>query len=198
MIENLISLRPMPCYKMKLFSILPFFILLQTSCNNKPKEILSVVVTNTEAKTKIEENSKLKDTLNITSNFVLGKFDYKSDSTFVKVDSRYTAKDIYLNYMTYKAFLEMSNKAKRDSIDLKIISGTRNFYEQKAIWNRKWNLYNNLNPIHRAKKILEYSSMPSTSRHHWGTDIDLNSLNNSYFNTGKGLKTYLWLKKACQ
>ena len=86
------------------------------------------------------------------------------------------------------------NKAKRDSIDLKIISGTRNFYEQKAIWNRKWNLYNNLNPIHRAKKILEYSSMPSTSRHHWGTDIDLNSLNNSYFNTGKGLKTYQWLK----
>ena len=197
MIENLISLRPMPCYKMKLFSILPFFILLQTSCNNKSKDITSVLDTNTETevKTKIEENSTLKDTLKITSNFVLGKFDYKSDSTFVKVDSRYTTKEIYLNYMTYKAFLEMSKKAKIDGIDFKIISGTRNFYEQKAIWNRKWNLYNNLNPIHRAKKILEYSSMPSTSRHHWGTDIDLNSLNNSYFNTGKGLKTYQWLKE---
>ena len=35
--------------------------------------------------------------------------------------------------------------------------------------------------------------MPSTSRHHWGTDIDLNSLNNSYFSSGKGLKEYDWL-----
>jgi LAS superfamily LD-carboxypeptidase LdcB len=35
--------------------------------------------------------------------------------------------------------------------------------------------------------------MPSSSRHHWGTDIDLNSLNNSYFNSGKGLSEYEWL-----
>jgi len=196
MIEHLISLRPMACYKMKLFFISLYFIPLQTSCNSKPKEILSVLDTNTktEVKTKIEKSNIPKDTLNITSDFVLGKFNYQSDSTFVKVDSRYSAKEIYLNYTVYKAFLEMSRKAKKDSIDFKIISGTRNFYEQKAIWNRKWNLYSNLNPIDRAKKILEYSSMPSTSRHHWGTDIDLNSLNNSYFNTGKGLKTYQWLQ----
>jgi hypothetical protein len=35
--------------------------------------------------------------------------------------------------------------------------------------------------------------MPSTSRHHWGTDIDLNSLSNSYFESGKGKKEYKWL-----
>ena len=35
--------------------------------------------------------------------------------------------------------------------------------------------------------------MPSTSRHHWGTDIDLNNLNNSYFEKGKGLREYQWL-----
>lgn len=35
--------------------------------------------------------------------------------------------------------------------------------------------------------------MPSTSRHHWGTDMDLNSLNNSYFASGKGKKIYDWL-----
>ncbi len=187
----------MSCNKMKLFFISLFFILLQTSCNDKPKEILSVVDTNTktEAKTKIEKKNIPKDTLNITSDFVLGKFDYKSDSTFVKVESRYSVKEIYLNHLVYQAFLKMAKAAKRDSIDLKILSGTRNFYEQKAIWNRKWNRYSNLNPTERSKKILEYSSMPSTSRHHWGTDIDLNSLNNSYFNTGKGLRTYTWLKE---
>ena len=35
--------------------------------------------------------------------------------------------------------------------------------------------------------------MPTTSRHHWGTDIDLNSLSNSYFEQGKGKKEYEWL-----
>jgi LAS superfamily LD-carboxypeptidase LdcB len=35
--------------------------------------------------------------------------------------------------------------------------------------------------------------MPGTSRHHWGTDIDLNSLNNKYFSTGEGKEIYTWL-----
>lgn len=87
----------------------------------------------------------------------------------------------------------MFNQAKTENINLKIISGTRNFYEQKSIWQRKWERYKNLTPIKRAKKILEYSSMPSTSRHHWGTDIDLNNLNNSYFEKGGGKKEYNWL-----
>lgn len=58
---------------------------------------------------------------------------------------------------------------------------------------RKWEGYKNLSPIKRVKKILEYSSMPSTSRHHWGTDLDLNNLNNSYFEKGRGAKEYDWL-----
>ena len=37
--------------------------------------------------------------------------------------------------------------------------------------------------------------MPMCSRHHWGTDLDLNSLENSYFSSGKGLKIYEWLTK---
>ena len=105
------------------------------------------------------------------SNFILGKFDYKKDTTFIKVDKIHASKTLY------------------------IISGTRNFYEQKSIWERKWLKYKSLKPIDRALKILEYSSMPSTSRHHWGTDIDLNNLNNSYFETGQGKKEYLWLVK---
>jgi zinc D-Ala-D-Ala carboxypeptidase len=37
--------------------------------------------------------------------------------------------------------------------------------------------------------------MPGTSRHHWGTDVDFNSLNNRYFESGEGLKIYNWLVK---
>lgn len=196
MIENLINLRPMVYNKMKSLSVLLSLILIVTNCQDKPKptSIVLETKTNIEIDTKPQKSNLLKDTLNITTDFVLGKFDYKSDSTFTKVDSKYSAKEIYINTIVYSAFLKMGEAAKKDSIDFKILSGTRNFYEQKAIWERKWNLNSNLNSIDRAKKILEYSSMPSTSRHHWGTDIDLNSLNNSYFNTGKGLETYQWLQ----
>lgn len=132
--------------------------------------------------------------LNITKDFVLGKFDYRSDSTFSKIKSPYTSKEIYLKTETTDAFLKMYNEAQMAGIELKIISGTRNFDEQKVIWERKWKKYQNLEPLQRAIKILEYSAMPGSSRHHWGTDIDLNSLNNSYFHRGKGLAVYEWLK----
>ena len=166
---------------------------------------LAFVVTNcqTTTKNKLSEASievtkdtvvrKEKDTLHITKAFVLGKFDYKTDSTFVLASPNYTAKTIYLNETVHIAFSKMYDSARQAGIDLKIISGTRNFKEQKAIWERKWDRYDHLNPEARALKILEYSAMPSASRHHWGTDIDLNSLNNSYFNSGKGLKEYEWL-----
>ena len=35
--------------------------------------------------------------------------------------------------------------------------------------------------------------MPGTSRHHWGTDIDMNNFENEYFESGQGLKEYEWL-----
>ena len=41
--------------------------------------------------------------------------------------------------------------------------------------------------------------MPSTSRHHWGTDFDIGfdrkaiSLTNAAFERGKGLKAYKWM-----
>ncbi len=31
------------------------------------------------------------------------------------------------------------------------------------------------------------------ARHHWGTDFDLNALNNAYFNTKDGKRIYDWL-----
>ena len=36
--------------------------------------------------------------------------------------------------------------------------------------------------------------MPGTSRHHWGTDFDINSLETAYYTSGKGAKEYAWMK----
>jgi LAS superfamily LD-carboxypeptidase LdcB len=94
----------------------------------------------------------------------------------------------------YLKFVEMCKLAEKSGISLKIISGTRNFKEQTGIWNRKWEKYIlKKDSIETMRTILTYSSMPSTSRHHWGTDVDINSLENSYFESGKGLKEYNWL-----
>lgn len=80
---------------------------------------------------------------------------------------------------------------------LKIISGTRNFWQQKAIWERKWQSNTPMfgTGIDNAKHILRYSSMPGSSRHHWGTDLDINSLEPGYFKAGRGLREITWLRQ---
>lgn len=164
--------------------------LLNTSCKEeKAKQITEHVIIETPAKL---ETVKQIDS-SITKDFVLGKFDYRKHDNFVEVSKVHASKTLFLNKGCYDAFVQMYKAAKADGVNLKIISGTRNFYEQKSIWERKWNKYANLEPKTRALKILEYSSMPSSSRHHWGTDMDLNNLNNAYFEKGEGLKIYNWL-----
>ena len=129
-------------------------------------------------------------------NHLLGKFDYKKDSNFIFVESKHASKSMYLRKETYSKFIEMYDAAKKEGVSLKIVSGTRNFNEQKDIWNRKWAKFSRLgDSISIMKEILLYSSMPGTSRHHWGTDMDLIYLNNSYFESGVGLKAYKWLNE---
>ncbi len=127
--------------------------------------------------------------------YLVGKTSFSKDTGFIRVNSKYCSKLTYLRKETYNAFLEMYNAAKKDNVNLLIISGARSFYHQKAIWERKWNKYSSLPATERAQRILRYSSMPMSSRHHWGTDMDLNSLKNAYFTQGQGLKTYNWLKE---
>ncbi|MHA6279750.1 M15 family metallopeptidase [Salinimicrobium sp. CAU 1759] len=126
---------------------------------------------------------------------LLGKFDYRQSGDFEKVDKKYADKPVYLNSVVYAAYREMHRAALKDGIDLKILSGTRNFEEQKKIWEYKWQKLESLSPVERVRSILEFSSMPSTSRHHWGTDIDLNYLENCHFEGGRGKAVYEWLVK---
>lgn len=148
----------------------------------------------------IQEEHKIKAPVNTSGHnaekdLLTGQLSYAKSEHFTKVDAKYCNKTIYLQNATYAAFLEMAKAAKKDGVKFTIISGARNFNHQKSIWERKWNKSTIQNPEERALDILKYSSMPMTSRHHWGTDLDLNSLNNSYFTSGQGLKVYQWLQK---
>jgi LAS superfamily LD-carboxypeptidase LdcB len=141
----------------------------------------------------------------IDKNYLLGRFDPSTDSRFVQLNSTHaqgSALNGFLRKETYEAFQKMARAAKKDGVNLVIISATRNFDSQKRIWENKWNgktkvegkdLTTISDLKERARLILLYSSMPGTSRHHWGTDMDLNSLDNNYFLRGEGLKTYQWL-----
>lgn len=141
----------------------------------------------------------------VDKNYLAGKFDPASHPLFIKIDgehARGNAKGAYLRKEAYEAFIKMNADARQDGVELFIISATRNFESQKRIWENKWegrilvqgiNLTTIKDLQERARLILLYSSMPATSRHHWGTDMDLNSLDNSYFESGVGLKIYQWL-----
>lgn len=127
---------------------------------------------------------------------LLGQFDQRNHSDFVLIEKAHTSKDgIYLRKEAYVQFKLMAEAAQKEGLKLQIISATRNFNYQKGIWERKWarSKYMGWDAFKKADDILNYSSMPGSSRHHWGTDIDLNSLKNDFFTSGDGLKLYEWL-----
>lgn len=70
---------------------------------------------------------------------------------------------------------KMAAAARKDGIIIKVVSGYRSFTRQREIWNRKYDKYaaQGLKPDAIFDKIVEYSTVPGTSRHHWGTDVDL-------------------------
>lgn len=140
-----------------------------------------------------------------TTDYLMGKFVPEEESFFVQIDSRYADRGgMLMRAEAYDAFVRMHTAAAQDGVTLTIRSATRNHDYQRGIWERKWTgatiLSDGTNAaadidddVSRARKILEYSSMPGTSRHHWGTDIDLNAFNNAYFETGDGSRVYQWL-----
>lgn len=139
--------------------------------------------------------------------YLLGQFDPSVREDFVLVSPLYSliTKKTYLRKETYEAFKKMSDTAKKDNVNLKIVSATRNFEHQKDTWEKKWGALTFISGRNSAeislinsekfRKILNYTAAPGTSRHHWGTDIDINSVNKTYFDLGKGKREYLWLVK---
>ena len=104
------------------------------------------------------------------------------------------------------AFKAMQTAAKKEGIDLKVVSSFRSYAAQKNIWNRKYKRYisDGLSGPEAITKIIEYSTLPGTSRHHWGTDIDLiegskkvagDVLLDKHFDQGAYQKLHQWLLK---
>ncbi len=209
--------------KIQTFFYLFLFVALGiTSCNLPAGENENSVTTNSMVNTSTNETTKepkdtvmkeipkpiekpvTKDQAMTDIGYLMGKFEPSKHKQFSKVKAMHgNGRTMYLRTEAYNAFEKMFDAAKKDGVVLQIISATRPFHHQKSIWEAKWtggrlvggkNLSKAIpEPAARALEILKFSSMPGTSRHHWGTDLDLNSLENSYFEKGKGLKIYEWL-----
>ena len=135
----------------------------------------------------------------LPKSLLLGKFDPSTDSNFVAIPSSMTTHtNIYCHRQTLQAYIAMRDSALRDGITLTIVSATRNFDRQRQIWERKWNATasqsnDTTTHINKIRSIMRYSSMPGTSRHHWGTDLDFISVETDYWTHGEGLRIYQWL-----
>ncbi len=73
------------------------------------------------------------------------------------------------------AFQEMSAAAEKQGIKIMIVSSYRSFERQKQIWNKHFSNYKKqgVSDEQAILKIIQYSTIPGTSRHHWGTEIDI-------------------------
>ncbi|MGC9328945.1 MAG: M15 family metallopeptidase, partial [Candidatus Hinthialibacter sp.] len=106
-----------------------------------------------------------------------------------------------------EAFEKMRMAALQDGIRLYSVSSYRSFHSQKRIWNRKYRQYQKKGMNHQAivETIIQYSSIPGTSRHHWGTDLDIIDeslprpsdplLPEHFLEGGIYHPLYLWLQK---
>ena len=101
------------------------------------------------------------------------------------------------------SFDKLAKEAKKEGFRIFAASSYRSFEHQKRIWNNKYKKFTQqgLSPKESILKIVEYSTIPGTSRHHWATEVDVidlskttpeNPLSAEHF-TGKGV--YADLKK---
>ncbi|GGG52882.1 hypothetical protein GCM10011414_23160 [Croceivirga lutea] len=101
--------------------------------------------------------------------------EFSTEELMGKAELELFGEDINLREQAYEAFLKMKKAAYTAGFDIKMISSFRSFDRQKAIFERKFIRFTEegLKPMEAIEKIVEYSTIPGTSRHHWGTDIDI-------------------------
>jgi len=112
-----------------------------------------------------------------------------------------------LLHEAYLKFKQMQNDAKKEGVEIEIVSGYRSYEKQKDIWNNKYNknFENGILGIKNINRIIQYSTLPGTSRHHWGTDIDIIDkrfvpkgdllIEKNYAENGIYSQLFYWMKK---
>ena len=135
---------------------------------------------------------------NYTKNQLIGKGNPEI------VGESYTSK---MHQEVKVAFEDMKIAALKDGINIEVVSAYRSFQKQKSIFENKYKKFtkSGLSPTEAISEIIEYSTIPGTSRHHWGTDIDIIDANfpkpesvleeENYYGNGPYCKLKEWMNE---
>jgi LAS superfamily LD-carboxypeptidase LdcB len=91
-----------------------------------------------------------------------------------------------IHKQTATSFIALQSDARKRGFDIGILSGFRDFDLQLQVWNRKVNGQSEILNAHGEpwdrtdasgqeiyEAITRWIAVPGSSRHHWGTDIDI-------------------------
>ncbi|HUH35464.1 MAG TPA: M15 family metallopeptidase [Moheibacter sp.] len=136
--------------------------------------------------------------------------DFSNDELIGKGKPALFGEDFKLREEARLQFNLMRKAAKEQGFHVHVVSSYRSYNHQNVIWERKYKNFRNQGFSHQKTidKIIEYSTIPGTSRHHWGTDLDIidatrgipsNPLSEVHFNEGGRMRKFkLWLDKNAE
>ncbi|WGD35351.1 M15 family metallopeptidase [Olleya sp. YS] len=118
-------------------------------------------------------------TFTVFPQFAFYQYSISADELMGKGTPQLFGEQYKLREAAHLAFKKMQAAAAKDGISIGAVSSYRNFNHQKRIWERKFkrNKAKGLSDSINIRKIIEYSTILGTSRHHWGTDIDIYQTN---------------------
>lgn len=128
---------------------------------------------------------------------LLGHVDLENHPDFSPIPAAFATREgLVLRTEARDSLVAMAEAALKEGLQLTVLSATRTFGHQVSIWERKWNrsAYMGWDNLDKAQDILAYSAMPGSSRHHWGTDVDVFSLEPKDFLSGQGAELLAWMR----
>lgn len=136
--------------------------------------------------------------------------EFSNDELIGKGKPALFGEDFKLREEARLQFNLMRKAAKEQGFHVHVVSSYRSYNHQNVIWERKYKNFRNQGFSHQKTidKIIEYSTIPGTSRHHWGTDLDIidatrgipsNPLSEVHFNEGGRMRKFkLWLDENAE
>ena len=136
---------------------------------------------------------------------LLGHFRPDTTTGFVRLPERLSGdRRMWLRDEAANDLERMAAAADSDGVWLWVVSATRTYKRQKVLWESRFNgsrrtMGRNLavdipGETERCRELLRYSAPPGLSRHHWGTDVDINSVTSGYWDTAAGKRALAWLQ----
>ncbi|MGB6093047.1 MAG: M15 family metallopeptidase [Moheibacter sp.] len=154
----------------------------------------------------LKKTSLMGGLLIISPKFQIGSFnEFPEDELIGKGKPALYGEGFRLRDEARLNFNLMKKAAKENGFNIYVVSSYRSYSHQNGIWERKYKNYRAQGFSHQKtiEKIIRYSTIPGTSRHHWGTDLDIidskmgipsNPLSEVHFNEGGRMRKFkLWL-----